>query len=94
MDPNNQNNPPEYTPEVETWMVSDHQTVNFNGTITQAGSALALGGTFSEQDQGQWIYADDHLLPSDPNHHESRMTDAMGDTLDFSVTKMVPATSF
>jgi hypothetical protein len=87
--PANPNDPREGMAETMTWMVSDTQSVNFSGTLTVSASGWTLGGTFHEQDSGQWVWSDDSLLQSDPNHREHTSTSLNGHSLDFSVTKMI-----
>jgi hypothetical protein len=41
--------------QTETWMVPDHQTVNFSGTMTGYGSNLSFNGSITVGVNGDWM---------------------------------------
>jgi len=84
-DPSNPNGPMEGMPEDETWMVADHQTVNFSGSVSQFGTSLNLNGNVRVSDHAAWLWALDHLDPNDARHHVVPLQGTTGVTLDLSI---------
>jgi hypothetical protein len=91
-DPANPYGSMEGTPEWEGWSIPDQQTVSFNGALVVSGSTSTLNGTVTEHDHGQWIWASDYLLRSDPRHQEGGGARADGKTLDVNLSKTVSDT--
>jgi hypothetical protein len=72
------------TQEEERWGVLDHQTISFNGTVSQSGATLMLKGSVDVNDQGMWLGATDHLASYNPNHQIVPLAEieTFGQTLD------------
>jgi hypothetical protein len=72
------------TPEHETWMVSDTETISFNGSVSESPSGLTLNGNVNFTSVGQWLASADHLAPTDP-HHRTVPLSSIGETLDLGI---------